>query len=269
MIFACVSGCQVLFPLHEGESDAAAQPDSIREYDAGESGAPCEPTEGYRAEVMKDEPALYLRLDEDGGLIAHDQTHTYDGTYAEGGVTYRVPGALRTDPDPAVRFDGNSSIRMPLGLDFSGTLPFTVELWVDTIPSHLAFALDHCDYLPARRGWDFVVGKAPTLERFVDGSTNGSVVSLGEGFDAGPGYHYFVATFDGTVLRLYVDGISQNSNGIAPRIASTLIPWTIANQNCTCSGNGYGGAMDEVAVYTKALSGCRISAHYRAAVGDD
>lgn len=42
-------------------------------------------------------------------------------------------------------------------------------------------------------------------------------------------------------------------------------PWSVGGQNCDCPSNAFRGAIDEVALYDKALDPERIVAHVRAA----
>lgn len=60
----------------------------------------------YRAAVLADQPVAYWRLD-DTDMIARDQLGTNAGTYS-GGCTLSVPGAITSDSDTAVGFDGTT-----------------------------------------------------------------------------------------------------------------------------------------------------------------
>jgi hypothetical protein len=81
------------------------------------------------------------------------------------------------------------------------------------------------------------------------------------------GWHHVVLTCDATTnFTLYVDGISEASRSL-PYVPSLWNPltigagfwdWTKANSPF----RGYSGGVDEVAVYTNALTAGRISAHY-------
>jgi trimeric autotransporter adhesin len=272
MILAASSGgCQLILPIQE-DAGASIHEAGVPHEDAGS----CAPKESYENEVMMDKPSLYLRLDEDGGPVAHnlaDGGYSYNGEYPDSGVTYGVKGAIATEDATAVEFNGTTGITMPPGLDFSGTAPFSVELWANTtMTTSWGFAIDHNDYQPtvaSRGGWDVILGQSAALERYYDDTTGGSVAAAKHPW-TGSAFHHVVTTFDGTDLVVYIDAVQKGGpNGVNPNIPNTGAPWKIAHQNCTgCNDNAYIGALDEVAVYPTALSPCRILAHYRAATGN-
>ena len=260
------AGCQLVLPLHHQApaDDESGIADASTEADAT-------PLLSYFDEVTADSPTVYLRLGENNGPTAFDETGQYSGTYPEGGVTYGEPGALSDDGNTAVAFDGTSGIAMPPSVPFAGTAAFTVELWANqsSMRSSLGTTLDHNDYsqgLQSRNGWDLLLAsKTVSLERYLMGDTAGSVVSSPAPLPTGA-YHYVVATFDGESLSLYIDAVLQATNSAAPTLADAGIPWTIGQQNCPCAGNGYVGVLDEVAIYSKALARERIVTHYNAAI---
>jgi hypothetical protein len=229
-----------------------------------ETGAPIS---AYRDAVMFDGPRVYLRFGETHGTTttARDETGQMNGQYSLGGVTLGAPGALVGDPDTALALDGSGRVTMPAGLDFGGKAPFTVEAWFKTAPTigMLAFIVDHEEWPGGRRGWLVAGGNVNVgLERYVNPSTNHSVSILLPRDDA---WHYLVTIYDGTRSILYVDGAERAAGGPnGLEVPPTGTPWSIGQQNCACSGNAWVGALDEIAIYDKALSEPRIFAHYRA-----
>jgi concanavalin A-like lectin/glucanase superfamily protein len=274
-----LTGCDLAFPIHDGPEagptgvgdggdGGAADAPSVVESSCDDDGAV---TGSYPAEVMKDGPAVYLRLGEDAGPVAHDQTHHYDGAYPDGGIEYGVTGAILGDSDTAVRLDGTAPIAMPAGLDFAGRLPFTLEAWANEAPGNgFGWVFDHSDWLDSgtRVSWNFYLndgtGTGMTLERReADGLTAGSVVGAGSPYPLGV-YHHAVATFDGTTLALYLDGKQVALTGTGGTdLPATGNVWTIGGQNCACSDR-FIGVLDELAVYPTALAADRVCAHYRA-----
>jgi hypothetical protein len=74
-----------------------------------------------------------------------------------------------------------------------------------------------------------------------------------------------VGVFDGTNIRLHVDGVFQDevpSNFPLPN--DPPLAWTVGKQNCDnpCTQNGFAGSIDELAVYDKVLPEARIQAHF-------
>jgi hypothetical protein len=262
-----LASCELVFPIHDnatGTKDASGAAEGSVALDASFSNV-CHVTRPYKAEVMSDTPALYLRFDEASGqLVAMDQTCQYDGTYPDAGVTYQVQGAL-TDGDPAVSLDGTAGIAMPPGLDFAGTSPFSVEFWANqTDQTGFGFAVDHGDYVSARSGWDMILPQEAgvAIERWNSGKTEGSSVTSASPLSRNE-YHHIVGTFDGSKVALYIDAQLQAFTNVATPLPEAGIPWSIGRENCmVCGTNGYVGSLDELAVYTKALAPDRIVAHY-------
>ncbi len=91
-----------------------------------------------------------------------------------------------------------------------------------------------------------------------DPSTNMDVATLpitGVPLDS---FTYVAVTFDGAQVRMYRNGIESDSVPAAASIPNTDGPLVV--------GQGFAGALDELAIYEKALAADRISAHYRAGI---
>jgi hypothetical protein len=262
LLFSLLPGaCSLAFPVHvrpDGVGDAS--------FDApGESGQSTD----YRTVVLHDKPVVYLRFGEQGGTVAKDEMNTSPGAYPGGGVTYGVPGAIAGDTDTAIAFDGTAGVKMPAGLDFAGTAAFTLELWArQTKYAGDGLTVDHQQYSPVRDGWLLRLGDGEvSVERWRNGATNGSSQGSTGPLPLGT-YHHVVATFDGTLLRLYVDGAEGPT---APLQGTTQLKelgntWTIGAQNC-CSGVAFIGSLDEVAVYDHALTADQIAHHHAIGAG--
>lgn len=260
-----ISGCTLLFPVHEGPSSDA------NGFDGATSEASDGPRPSYRDEVLADGPSMYLRFGEKSGTKAVDELHRLDGTYPGGGVTYGVPGAIAGDTDTAIAFDGTARVTIPPGLDFAGTAAFSVELWAkQTAYLEYGPTVDHGSYPAAggKEGWTLRLGSDSFgLERWVAGDTAGSIALSPAPLPLGA-YHHVVATFDGGAIRLYRDGALVGTPGVSNlSLKSMNGTWAIGAQNCACTGEAFIGSLDEVAIYQKVLSVDRIAAHFRAGSG--
>ena len=79
-------------------------------------------------------------------------------------------------------------------------------------------------------------------------------------------WHHFVSVFDGAMAYVFLDGGLVSSDSVTNALVQKSNPYVIGRQNCSpCSGSGYLGDLDEVAIYDKALTATRIQAHYDAA----
>jgi hypothetical protein len=83
-----------------------------------------------------------------------------------------------------------------------------------------------------------------------------------------PGTHHLAGTYDGTALRVYLDGEPDTAGG--PLNATGNLGVYNATDGLGVGGGfvdgaGFRGTIDEAAVYDSALSHERIRAHYEAA----
>jgi hypothetical protein len=227
----------------------------------------------YPELVLADGPVGYWRLGEPTGAIAHDDSPSqYHGTYV-GGVTLGSPGALAGDDDTAATFDGQSG-RVSVGdvLDFTGLVPYSVEAWIrptEVDDGYRRFVSKHAFASPGgeRQGWELWVhatGSGDTLqigfERVRDGlfDTASSITSLAPG-----NWMHVVGAFDGSTLRLYLDGSPAASTSVLRGLVDRSTPLTIGVMS-TATDSFFGGGIDEVAIYPTALSEERVRLHHEA-----
>jgi hypothetical protein len=235
--------------------------------DAGSCSDAGQPLLSYQAEVAADAPILYLRLGESQGPTAVDQTGHANGTYPSTGITYGAPGAVAGDADTAITMDGTTAISMPPGFDFAEFAPFTVELWANqTAQPGYGFTLDHASYdQGTRNGWSLLLAaEQVSFERFRDNMTNGAVANSVGPLSMGT-YHHVVITFDGGQLTLYIDAVVASLNSVIVGLPTGSFRWSIGRMNCDCSGLGFVGSLDEVALYSSVLPASRVAAHFHAA----
>src|SRR5262249_15146138 len=140
-----------------------------------------------------------------------------------------VPGALVDDPDTAVQFDGtNGQVAVGPGFDFIGTTAFSVEAWIKPTAldgdSRHVFTKQHPP--DPKQGFALLVRTPEGLlfERFVDAVAvfaTFPVVFAGD-------FHHVVATYDGSVMDLYVDGTLSSQTADARKMPSISEPALIA-----------------------------------------
>jgi hypothetical protein len=219
--------------------------------------------------VIDDAPLGYWRLGESAGPTAADEMDTYPGTYG-GACTFGGPGALAGDANPAVRFDGvdRTSCNVDLGdhFAFGGTAAFSIEAWVAYEAG--GYQYQHVFTREMRNsgpvdGYAFAAyttgGDAVYIERVVGGADNVTAM-----VPITTAYHHTVATYDGAMLLVYVDG--QQAAGLPD---ATVIG-NFAMSAFIGAGpdpgnldiNYFRGRIDEVAVYDHVLAPARIQVHY-------
>jgi hypothetical protein len=219
----------------------------------------------YAAAVLASGPLLYLRFGETSGSTAVDEMHNANGQYPLGGATLGVAGALANDSNTAVHVDGKHGIDMPRGEDFAGpNQAFTVELWVKPDSTGPAFLVDNENQ--TRGGWVISSVAWVAFERYADSTVHVAAVSAGP--LAAQSWHHIVGACDGTNQALWIDGDLAGSSQGPLTLPSVTVNWTVGAENChpnPCTTNAFVGAIDELAVYGRALSQNEVLAHFQAA----
>ena len=245
-IASALAGCHKVFDLDEvkpPEIDAAPP--------------------AYVAVVLADHPVAYFRLGEATGALARDEIASGPpGTYV-GNVEFGQPGAIGGDIDSAIACDGvNCGVELGDVFDFAGTAPYSFEAWLRPQfdggfhnliskwlqpPTSLGWNLYHRDEIVS-----FTRELSPLDHDLIASS------SLTDGV-----YTHVVGTFDGTMLRIYINGM-QRMQGAASRVLpDTQTSLFIAAGNGVPTGGPVNGLIDDVAIYDYALDAERISAHYQ------
>ena len=213
----------------------------------------------YGAAVLADAPVGYWRLGESGGTTAADSSgNGYHGTYLNGSAL-GAPGLLTNDPDTAVDFDGGNDyvdLGKPAGLP-DGTSPRSIEAWCET------------DSVASGYAWCLAYGTNSNSQAFFIGRNGDDLYVGGYGDDIiVPDFwqvgvaHHLVATYDGTIASVYVDGVlltSEAKNWNLVRLRA-YIGRQVNN------GQYWDGTIDEVAIYNVALSQSQVASHYQADV---
>ena len=224
---------------------------------------PAVPSDTYGAAVYQSSPEIYWRLDDATGTAADDSSvNGAPGVYAGGvtkGVTSPVSGATGT----AVTFNGSNGT---VGSSQSYVNPSTYseELWFSTTTT---------------RGGKLIgfgnrqSGNSTSHDRDVYMLNSGQLVF---GVNATPvtlttpaayndgKWHHLVATQGNAGMRLYVDGQLVGSNTTTTAQNYTGY-WRVGGDAGVTSTSAYlAGTIDEVAVYSTALTPAQVRAHYRA-----
>lgn len=250
------------------------------------------PTQTYPAVVLADHALGYWRLNEgpddnagDNGVITHDYIGGRNGYYTN--AIINVPGYNPVvDTDTAASFGPsgaiNSFVDQILDVDFSRPTnvngSFSIEAWVAAAPQAANAAVVSKGYngiLNAGTGTGTeqfvldVVG-SPAVYRFLvrDLLGNGHVAQSTVDSSSGT-WHHLLGVCDqanGQVL-LYVDGALAGSGTIAPNsgIEVQPLPMTIGSRQqsgATEYNNQWSGPIDDVAVYSTALTPAQAFNHF-------
>jgi hypothetical protein len=223
----------------------------------------------YSDEVLADSPLVYARLGESSGATtAIDSSgNGRNGTYGSS-PTLGVTGLLTGDADTAMTLAANSGqcVTWTSASWMNPTAAWTAEAWVK-----FAGAVEANDTIASR--YDGGSGDQWLLYRHDTGkiavqarNASSSYVTVTDPTvaTAGTTYHV-VGTWDGSTLRLYVNGTQVASAAMSALNASTTA-MQIGRQG------GYNSTtpaatVDEFAFYNTALSADRIAAHYATGTG--
>ncbi len=171
------------------------------------------------------------------------------GTYS-GNVTVGAPGVITDATNTAATFAGSDGVvTIPSSATLSPTTATSLEAWVDV-----------ADTAGARD----IVGKLGTMALRMNGAFSFSV-STGNGtFTATApssvttGRHHLVGTYDGASVRLYDSGALVASALATGTLVNSASPLLIGNG----ASGAFAGAIDEVALYGRALILKEILSHY-------
>jgi hypothetical protein len=217
--------------------------------------------EAYAQAVLADGPIAYFRFDEHAGPDAISEVGGVRGTYL-GDFEFGAIGAVG---DSTVVFDGLSTL-VDLGdqFRFAGTTPYTFEAWIYpySIEDHTLFIVDRGG--PAGDGYQFYVGDTYAL---FSRETAGAEFAYATG-DAPPPlrrWTHLVATYDGVVSYLYVNGERVGSNPLnSPQNAIGDSAGTFSiGDHVPSQFYKWNGRIDELAIYPTALGAEQIVAHYQ------
>jgi RHS repeat-associated protein len=227
----------------------------------------------YAASVLGSAPEDYWRMGESDGQQPINQVHSGVATYNSVGVGATGPFG-DSDPDTAVTFDGSSSyMQLPSNL-IPANGPASIELWFRTTSSGAVLIGDQSGPMGTA-----ATGAGPFLWVGTDGklyggfwTTSGSrMMNSGKAVNDG-NWHQATLTGSGASQVLYLDGqVATSSTGAA--MAGTNEAYVYVGAQHTGAGwtglpnqtNVYfNGTIDEVSLYTHALSAEDVSTQYAA-----
>lgn len=214
----------------------------------------------YSSLVLADGPLGYWRLGEAGGPTATDSSgNGWHGTYQGSPVFSRI-GALVGNSDTAVGYNGvDTGMTAPDRNDFVGRAPFTIEAWVR--PTSLGASSDYKTIARKYGGSGYWLWLNSSNGLGFQRMSTSGISRMSVGPLATGVWHHVVATYDGTTMRVYRNGVLRTSGTstlpISDNTAALEVGFYPTLPSYTVTGD-----LDEVAIYGTALSAARITAHY-------
>ncbi len=187
---------------------------------------------------------------------ANDFTSGNNGTLING-ATFS-PGKV----GQAFSFDGvDDYVIIASSANLTLTSAVSVELWFNASSQAanqvLASRVDgvgqgwQVDYT-ANGGMNFWIGTGGIWARASTSSPSSNT------------WHHVAGTWDGSIIRLYVDGVEVNSTAKTGAISASATEITIGTYNADLTAGYFKGLIDEVDIYNRALSASEIQAIYNA-----
>ncbi len=233
----------------------------------------------YKTAVLATPNLLsYWRLGESSGSTATDSASGHNGTYGSG-VTRGVAGVLEGDSDTAATFDGTTNSVVTVAnespFDFGAGQAVTFEAWIKPT----ALVSGSTEIIVAKgvaggaRQWLFDVSGAAGVGklRFGYGSGLSDVYTSDVNVITQDRWTHVAVTYTmgtGSSIKLYVDGVpvtgtwtSGTGNAAVP--TGNNLP-RIGQEASSPTQAMFNGTIDEVAIYTRALSATEILAHANA-----
>jgi RHS repeat-associated protein len=216
---------------------------------------------GYASTILSDAPVAYWRLGEAAGTSATDATgNGISGTYA-GGFTLAQPGGIAGDPDPAVALNGGSGLVdvKPFPALKPGSA-VTVEAWINPtgVPGGAIFASPE---QAAGGGYLLNFVNAGHVRMNIAPTTGSWTAADSITVPPAGKWTYVAGSWDGANIRIYVNGVVEATQPAATMVyGATSTDPQIGRYN----GASFGGTIDEVAVYSRALTAAQIMAHWSA-----
>jgi hypothetical protein len=214
--------------------------------------------------LVTSDPALlaYWRLGEASGTVAADVTGNHNGTYVSKPALGSA-GAIVNDPNTAVTFNGTSQrVTLP---SLPSAQNFSIEGWTyltkSTVNNNTLYGDGGTVRLLARPG----TGSFRTAA-YAGVTLNGTEYVLQPTSPASNinTWVYWVVTRQGGTLTLYRNGVQIGQRTDLPASAAASLSGYIADQ---ANGNYHlTGRIDDVAIYTSALTASTIASHYQAAL---
>jgi hypothetical protein len=234
----------------------------------------------YAARVLADGPMAFWRLGETGGTTAYDYVGGFNGLYTN--VVMGRPGYSLLDLDTAMAFGPihNSYVGGIEGIDFGAAgsnTAFSVEAWVRCpFGQGGNFALRNLDACIVAKGpagaeqFSLDLG-ADGYYRFLIRETGGQAREARSSSAPDNTWQHVVGVCDGSAgqLSLYVDGEPQASAAFSAGVLGSSHSVSIGSRQSGTSAYdlNLNGLVDEVAIYSRALSGPEVAAHFNARCG--
>ena len=217
----------------------------------------------YRAAILAT-PGLvgYWRLGELSGTVARDELAKNHGTYV-GSPTLGAAGLLAGDGDKAVTLNGSSQYVSIAAADaLNLTAAFSVSTWIYWTSALKGGIVEKTIGGVVNTQWSLYIETGSFCAQVtLSGPTYVTVCTTATGDLA----HALTMTYDGATLRLFLNGVTVGTpaaaSGVSGGSGVTLLG------DLAVGGYKFGGRLDEINIWNRALTAAEIAALYRIGKG--
>jgi hypothetical protein len=240
----------------------------------GALAVPAAKADSYSATVLADNPAAYYRFEEQAGeVMAKDSSASgaYGGAlmfdnfayYPKLGEVGIQTNSARFHPFMADGVLQKSYIEVPYAPELNATGAFSVEAWArsTSFPPAGVWRSPVCNFggWGDSSGWHFYQSPAAPDSTWIWVQKGGGIWLGGVPVTKGK-WDYLAAIYDGKTVTFYVNGVSSGSSDASTALPNSGQPFCIGGDP---AGNWwFDGNVDEVAIYTNALTVAQLQKHY-------
>jgi hypothetical protein len=209
--------------------------------------------------TVESDCVLYLNLDENNGTAVYDSSgKNNDGTLINFNFNEN-DGWANGIRGSALKFDGENDYVLVQSSDSLNVDYITLEAWV---------------YVEANKG-NLILHKEGVLHFSVDadgrvgfyvginGTAYGSWSFAPTSLEAGK-WHHIAATYDGSYMRAYADGVLVKTSSYIPGVLDSSTNFLSIGADAFRGIAYFQGLIDEVRIYNRALDDGEIWQHYSA-----
>jgi hypothetical protein len=205
----------------------------------------------------------------DGYLGTNSAPDIYDATWSASGSTLGAGGGSALYFPPG-QFDIQGRVDSKPLLTPASALTLAADIQWDNVGNYGVIVSKHS----GGTSGSYLLDITSTITQFEFMIINaaGTRVNLDWTFppgDVSNGYHQLVGTYDGLMMRLYYDGVLVGTAAQSGGIQAVSAPFLIGNFNAPTTLWEYTGLIDNVALFSTALSDGGVAVSNAAAPGSD
>jgi len=193
----------------------------------------------------------YWKFDGD----ATDSVGSNDGT-----ITGATNGSSYGKINEGYNFDGNDYITLP---DTFNPSAYTVSVWIKAAATSSPQQIIDNTGTAANKSFKILLYNNTLYFRHYDSS--GSNHDITTSFSDTSGWHHILFKWDGTTTTAYIDNVSKGTSGVSS--ISTTNKMRFGARPLSSPDQYYTGNMDEVGIWSRALTSTEISELYNSGDG--